>query len=215
MYTHSRGCSDAMRNPTPHPLDFRPGCAGVASLLTVTASGGMRPSRQALPRRHTLIEDLERGANSLHGLLHRTSVDSSLSKTSHQCSGARVHRGTIGVSSKTSRNTKAQEVEAVVGRAHPAIGNPSVLRGVVPGATADDTIHCAPRAIRKPAHSARGAGVQRSKMSPKREIRRSHELPERFLYIDQLLASLSPSKRWRPSWCLRGLRKGNRASLEL
>lgn len=62
LYTHSRGCSRAIRNPMFDQLDFRPHCAGVASLLTVTASAGMRPSRQALPRRHALIEDLAQHA---------------------------------------------------------------------------------------------------------------------------------------------------------
>jgi hypothetical protein len=63
LYGTPRGCSSAIRNPMFDQLDFRPQCAGVASLLTVTASGGMRPSRQELPRRRALIEDLEQHAD--------------------------------------------------------------------------------------------------------------------------------------------------------
>jgi hypothetical protein len=43
-------------------LDFRSQWAGVASLLTAAATGGMSPSRQELPRRHALIEDLAQHA---------------------------------------------------------------------------------------------------------------------------------------------------------
>ena len=46
------------------------------------------------------------------------------------------------------------------------------------------------RATRRPTHSARGAGVQRS-MVLKRETR-YHGLPGRFLYIDQYLARRKP-----------------------
>ena len=63
LYGTPRGCSSAIRNPMFDQLDFRPHCVGVASLLTVTASGGMRPSRQELPRRRALIEDLEQHAD--------------------------------------------------------------------------------------------------------------------------------------------------------
>jgi len=67
---------------------------------------------QELPGAIHFIVDPLQGASSLHSLLHRTSADSSWRAASHQCSGARGHRGTIGVSSKTPRNPETCEMSS-------------------------------------------------------------------------------------------------------
>jgi len=109
----------------------------------------------------------------MQGLLHRTSVDSSLSKASHQCSGARGHRGTIGVSSKTPCDSETYPWNPGDPRHDPAVFALDPARETrrgVPGGSVKVSIHRSPLAILKLVYVCR---VRGSDFDQKQERERS------------------------------------------